>query len=161
MKTKNATCALLTAIADAVGPQEARQSHTNVDSMRIFPFDIQGAVRSEFIPQGKIVNKHYYVATLRPMRENVRRNRPENWNSWGSFRRYDNASAYSDSSVREFMAKGKTIIVPYPTFSPDLVPCLLSSPRTQYGVKLTFNNVKMIQGKSREALVEIHAVVFK
>lgn len=39
--------------------------------------------------------------------------------------------------MRAFMAKGKMIVVPYPTFSPDLVPCLLSSPRIQYGVKGT------------------------
>lgn len=103
--------------------------------MRISPFDIESAVRYEFIPQGQIVNKHYYIDTLRPMWENVRQNRPENWNSWDLFLRYDNASAYSHFSMRGFMAKGKTIIVPYLTFSPDLVPCLLSSPRTQYGVK--------------------------
>jgi hypothetical protein len=72
----------------------------------------QGAVHYEFVPQGQTVNKHYYVDNLWRLRENLRRNRPENWNSWDWFLRYDNASAYSALSMRAFMAKGKMIVVP-------------------------------------------------
>jgi hypothetical protein len=120
-------------------------------------------VHYEFVPQGQIVNKHYYVDSLRRLRENVRRNRPEDWNSWDYFLRYYTASVYSAFSMRAFMAKGKMIVVPYPTFSPDLVPCdFFLLPELNIALKGgRFNNVKMVQSKSREALVEFHTNVFR
>jgi transposase len=35
---------------------------------------------------------------------------------------HDNAPAYSSSLVRNFLAKNETMVVPQPTYSPDLAP---------------------------------------
>jgi hypothetical protein len=42
-------------------------------------FDIKGVVHFEFIPQDQTVKQAYYVEILKPLREAVRRKRPELW----------------------------------------------------------------------------------
>jgi hypothetical protein len=148
---------------NAVGPQKARQFHSNVENICVASFNIKGAVNYGSVPGGQTVNKHYYTDTLRHLREDLRRTRAQNLNSRDWVPQYDNSSTYSTFCMLAFMAKGKMIVVPYPTFSPDLVPCDVFLP-PKLNMALTgwwLNKVKMIQAKSQEALVEFHAIDFR
>lgn len=65
-------------------PKKPRQSRSKIKVMLIVFFDIRGVVHHEFVPTGQTVNKNYYLAVLKRLREKIRRNRPEMWknNSW-------------------------------------------------------------------------------
>jgi hypothetical protein len=54
-------------------PKKARQVRSNVKTMLMVFFDIQGLVHCEFVPVGQKVNKHYYKEVLLYLREKVRR----------------------------------------------------------------------------------------
>jgi len=42
-------------------------------------FDWQGVIHYEFIPHGQTINKEFYIAVLKRLREAVRQKRPELW----------------------------------------------------------------------------------
>jgi len=85
-------------------------------------FDWQGVIHYEFIPRGQTVNKEFYVAVLKHLREAVRRKRPQLWTSQRWVLHHDNAPAHSSFLVHNFLAKNETTIVPQPPCSPDLAP---------------------------------------
>ena len=82
-----------------------------------------GMVYHEFVPEGQTVNKEYYLAVLRRLREAIRRKRPDLWaeNSW--IFHHDNAPSHSSLIVTEFLAKHETKVIAQPPYSPDLAPC--------------------------------------
>jgi len=57
--------------------KKARQVRSNVKSMLIVFFDVQGTVHKEFVPPGQTVNGKYYCEVLKRLREGIRRKRPE------------------------------------------------------------------------------------
>jgi hypothetical protein len=59
---------------------------------------------------------------LRRMRENVRRKRPELWNSH-NWLHHDNAPAHMSLKNTEFMTNNNMVIFLHPPYSPDLAPC--------------------------------------
>jgi len=63
-----------------------------------------------------------YCEVLRPMRENVRRKRPEMWKNRDWLMHHDNAPAHTSLIVREFLTKNNMTTVPHPAYSPDLFP---------------------------------------
>jgi transposase len=52
----------------------------------------------------------------------VPRKRPQLWTNQSWVLHHDNAPAHSSFLVRNFLAKNETIVVPQPTYSPDLAP---------------------------------------
>jgi len=58
-------------------PKEARMSRSNMKVMLVVFFDWQGVIHYEFVPHGQTVNKEFYVAVLKCLREAVRRKRPQ------------------------------------------------------------------------------------
>ena len=104
-------------------PKKAHQVRSNVKVLLTVFFDYHGVVHQEFIPQGRTVNKEYYLEVMRRLREAIRKKRPELWknNSW--LLHHDNAPAHSSLLVRNFLVKNNTIIMPQPPYSPDLAPC--------------------------------------
>ena len=63
-----------------IAPTEGNSmSRSNVKVMLMVCFDWQGVIHYEFIPHGQTVNKEFYVAVLKRMREAVRRKRPQLW----------------------------------------------------------------------------------
>ena len=80
-------------------------------------------MHQKFLPQGRTVDKEYYLEVMHRLREAIRKKRPELWknNSW--LLHYDNAPAHSSLFVLNFLAKNNTIIMPQPPYSPDLAPC--------------------------------------
>ena len=62
-------------------PKKIRQVRSNVKTMLICFFDIQGIVHREFVPRGQTVNQEFYLGVLKRLRDRVRRTRPELWRS--------------------------------------------------------------------------------
>ena len=52
-------------------PKKARQVRSNVKTMLIVFFYVQGIVHQEFVPPGQTVNQESYLEVLRRLRENV------------------------------------------------------------------------------------------
>jgi len=45
------------------------------------------------------------------------------WSSGHWFLHHDNAPAHTTLSVQQFLAKNNMMVIPHPSYSPDLVPC--------------------------------------
>ncbi|UYV71883.1 hypothetical protein LAZ67_9000872 [Cordylochernes scorpioides] len=82
-----------------------------------------GVVHHEFLPQGRTVNKEYYLQVMRNLREAIRQKRPDLWKNKNWLLHHDNAPAHTSLLVRDFLAKTNTLMMPQPPYSPDLVPC--------------------------------------
>jgi len=53
-------------------PKKARQVESNIKTMLIAFFDIDGLVHHEFVPTGQTVNKEFYKAVLQRLRDAAR-----------------------------------------------------------------------------------------
>jgi hypothetical protein len=102
-------------------PKKARMSRSNMKVMLVF-FDWQGIIHHEFVPRGQTVDKEFYIAVLKRLREAVRRKKPQLWTNQSWVLHHDNAPAHSSFLVRNFLAKNKTTVVLQPPYSPDLAP---------------------------------------
>jgi len=87
----------------------------------VFFFDWQSIIHHEFVPRGQTVNKEFYVAVLKRLREAVRRKRPQLWTNQ-SWVLHHNARAHSSFLVRNFLVENETTVVPQPSYSPNLAP---------------------------------------
>jgi len=67
--------------------------------------DIRGIAHMEFVPPGRTVNGKVYCESLRRLRENVRRKRPEMWKNGNWLLHHDNAPAHTSLLVRECLKK--------------------------------------------------------
>ena len=113
----------------AANKKKACQVRSHVKVMLTVFFDSMGVVNHEFLPQGRTVNKEYYLEVTQRLREAVRKKRPDAWreNRWML---HDNAPSHSSYLVRDFLAKHATTVLPQPPYSPDLAPadfCFQSS----------------------------------
>ena len=61
--------------------KKVRQVKSNVKTMLIAFFDIDGLVHHEYVPRGQTVHKEFYKTVLQRLRDAVRRHRPEKWRS--------------------------------------------------------------------------------
>ncbi|UYV80207.1 hypothetical protein LAZ67_18002011 [Cordylochernes scorpioides] len=104
-------------------PKKARQVRSNVKVLLTLFFDCRGVVHHEFLPQGRTVNKEYYLQVTRNLREAIRQKRPDLWKNKNWLLHHDNAPAHTSLLVRDFMAKNNTLMMPQPPYSPDLAPC--------------------------------------
>jgi hypothetical protein len=85
-------------------------------------FDSEGVVHYEFLPQGRTVNKEYYLEVIQRLRETVRKKRPDAWRENRWMFQHDNTPSHSSFLVRDFLAKHATTVLPQPPYSPDLAP---------------------------------------
>ena len=84
--------------------------------------DQKGIVLKEFVPTGQRVNAAYYVEVLKPLWENVRRKRPDQWRNNTLLLHRDNAPAHAALLTRRFLTDNNMTVVPHPPYSPDLAP---------------------------------------
>ena len=101
-------------------PKKARMIQSNMKVMVVF-FDWHGVINYKFVPHGQTVNKEFYVAVLKCLREAVRQKRPQLWTNQSWVLHQDSAPAHS-FLVRKFRAKNEATVVPQPPYSPDLAP---------------------------------------
>jgi len=59
--------------ASSPRPKKARQVKSNVKTMLIAFFDIDGLVHHEYVPRGQMVNKEFYKTVLQHVHDAVRR----------------------------------------------------------------------------------------
>ena len=100
-------------------PKKAQMIRSNMKVMMAIFFNWQGVIHYEFVPRGQTVNKAFYLAVLKRLREAVCRKRPQLWTNQ-SWVLHHNAPAHSSFLVRNFLAKNETTVVPQPSYSPDL-----------------------------------------
>jgi len=104
-------------------PKKARHVKSNVKTMLMAFFDIDGLVHHEYVPRGQTVNKEFYKTVLQRPHDAVRRHRPEKWHSGNWILHHDNAPAHRAVTTNEFLAKHNIPSLPHPPYSPDLAPC--------------------------------------
>ncbi|UYV84670.1 hypothetical protein LAZ67_X003052 [Cordylochernes scorpioides] len=113
------------------GPHRMNIANEMLDSVRDEPNLLQrvitgdeaGVVHHEFLPQGRTVNKEYYLQVMRNLREAIRQKRPDLWKNKNWLLHHDNAPAHTSLLVCDFLAKNNTLMMPQPPYSPDLAPC--------------------------------------
>lgn len=125
--------------------------------------DYNGVVHHEFLPEGKTVNKEYYLGVMRRLREAIRRKRPELWaeNSW--ILHHDNAPSHNAIIIRNFFTKNATNTIQQPPNSPDLAPCdFFLFNRVKKPLRGTrFSSREEVMEKSQEALRDIPKTEYK
>ncbi|UYV62125.1 hypothetical protein LAZ67_1007912 [Cordylochernes scorpioides] len=104
-------------------PKKARQVRSNVKVLLTVFFDCRGVVHHKFLPQGRTVNKEYYLQVMRNLREAILQKRPDLWKNKNWLLHHDNAPAHTSLLVRDFLAKNNTLMMPQPPYSPELAPC--------------------------------------
>ena len=93
-------------------PKKARHVRSHVKVMLTVFFDSEVVVHYEFLPQGRTVNKEYYLDVMQRLHEEVRKKRPDasRVNRW--MLQHDNAPSHSSFFVRDFLAKHATTVLP-------------------------------------------------
>jgi hypothetical protein len=125
-------------------------------------FDWQGIIHHKFVPCGLTVNKEFYVAVLKHLREAVRRKRPQLWMNQSWVLHHDNAPAHS-FLMHNFLAKNEMTVVPQANYSPDLVPAdFFLFPKLKSTLKrLCFDTIDEIQKNSTNELFAILKEAFQ
>jgi len=109
--------------ASSPRPNKARQVKSNVRTMLIAFFDIDGLVHHEYVPRGQTVNKELYKTVLQCLQDAVHRHCLQKWRSRNWILHHDNAPAHRAVTTNEFLAKHNLLSLPHPPYSPDLAPC--------------------------------------
>jgi histone-lysine N-methyltransferase SETMAR len=101
---------------DTAMTQESSLFEITSETLLITFFIIKGVVHFEFIPQDQTVNQ-----ILEWLHEAVYRKRPELWPShW--ILHHDNAPAYKELSIKQFLTQKAITEMEHPPCSPDLAP---------------------------------------
>jgi hypothetical protein len=64
---------------NSLRPKKVCQVRSNVKSMLIVFFDIQGIVHKEFVPPGQTINGKFCCEILKQLREGIRHKCPDKW----------------------------------------------------------------------------------
>ncbi|UYV81250.1 hypothetical protein LAZ67_20000473 [Cordylochernes scorpioides] len=103
-------------------PKKARQVRSNVKVLLTVFFDCRGVVHHEFLPQGRTVNKEYYLQVMRNLRKAIRQKRPDLWKNKNWLLHHDNAPAHTSLLVRDLLAKNNTLMMPRSHRIPQIWP---------------------------------------
>ena len=100
-----------------------KEGRSNTKVMLLAFFDSESIVHHEYAPDGKTINREFYLEVLRRLRESVRRKRPEKWQNGDWILHHDNAPAHTSHLVHQSLAKHGTAQLQQPPYSPDLASC--------------------------------------
>ena len=144
-------------------PKKARMSQSNMKVMLVVFFDWQGAIHYEFVTCGQTVNKEFYVAVLKRLREAIRRKRPQLWTNQSWVLHHENAPAHLSFLARNFLVKNETTVAPQPPYSPDMAPAdFLLFPKLKSTLKgRRFDTSDEIQKNSTKELFAILKEAFQ
>ena len=143
--------------------KKAKMSKSKFKAMMIVFFDIRGIVYVHWVPEGQIINQHYYIEVLTVLRERVRKRRPDLWKTKSWKLHQDNAPAHSALSVKAFFAKYGITVLDHPPYSPDLAPCeFFLFPKVKSALKGTrFESVEAVKSKAAEIFNQLTEVDFQ
>ncbi|UYV68982.1 DDX55 [Cordylochernes scorpioides] len=141
--------------------KKARQVRSNVKVLLTVFFDFRGVVHHEFLPQGRTVNKEYYLQVMHNFREAIRQKFPDLWKNKNWLLHHDNAPAHTSLLVRDFLAKNNTLMMPQPPYSPNLAPCdFFLFPKLKRPMKgRRYATLDKIKTASKEELKKIFEVL--
>ncbi|GFU87827.1 putative mariner transposase [Trichonephila clavipes] len=107
--------------------------------------NIHGIVYLHWFPEDQSIH-HYSTHFLAELRERIRKNLLELKKGKSCVLHQDNAPADSALSVKRFLAKYSTLMLEYPSYSPDLVPCdFYLFPKVKSALKGTmFESAKVV-----------------
>ena len=144
-------------------PKKARKVRSHVKVMLTVFFDSEGVVHCEFLPQGRTVNKEYYLEVMQRLREAVRKKRPDAWRENRWMLQHDKAPSHSSFLVRDFLAKHATTVLPQPPYSPDPAPAdLFLFPNLKSTLKgCRFESIEAIKTNSLAHLGSIPKTAFQ
>ena len=133
-----------------------------MEVLLIVLFECNGAVHQEFLPQGRKINKEYYLEVMRRFREAFCQKRTKLWKSQSWIMHHDKAPAHTLILVREFLAKNKTVNMSQPLYSPDLISAhFLLFPKLKTPMKgKRFAAIEGINEKSEEYLLYIYIYIY-
>jgi hypothetical protein len=114
-----------------------------------FFFNVKKIVHHEFVPPTLWSS----LDVLRPLRENVQWKRPELWCNCNWLLQHDNVPTHTSLKNTDFVTN-IMVIVPNPSYSPDLAPCDFASfPKLKMKLKgRHFQTVSDIQSDSQAVL---------
>jgi hypothetical protein len=87
---------------------------SNVKSLLICFFDIDGIILKEFVPPGKTINVKFHGTVLRRLREDMRRKRPNKWHTNNWVLHHDNAPTHTTLAAQPFLATKNMTVIPHP-----------------------------------------------
>lgn len=120
-------------------------------------FDIRGIIHFEFLPEGRTMDKHYYLDVMKRLRDEICKKRPDLWkeNSW--ILHHENAASHNSIVVSEFLNRNATNRIEQPPFSPDLAPCdFFLFPKLKLALRKTiFKSIEEIEQKTTKELKAI------
>ncbi len=119
-KMKRSTSAWLR--SNECRPQKVSKDRYVRKVMLIVFWDSQGIVHREFVADGKGVNRHVYLQTMRNLREKLRRRRPNVWRRQSFWLHHDGAPAHRADLVMNYLRATNTKVLPHPPYLPDLAP---------------------------------------
>jgi hypothetical protein len=122
VQCRNESSIITVGVKNVVATKKTHQVHSHVKVMLTVFFNSEGVVHYEFLPQGRTVNKEFYLEVLQRLREAVRKKRPDVWRENRWMLQHDNAPSHSLFLVRDFLAKHATTVLPQPPYSPELAP---------------------------------------
>ncbi len=169
IETKQASCEWLPKGTKDLRPRKAMRQRADRKTMLTAFFDVRGVVLAEFLPPGETVDADSYIATLRRLRENIRRKRPQ---LWGQVRQgqprpfllhHDNASSHTAVPTLAFLGENDMEMLAHPPYSPDLAPCdFFLFPRMKNQLRgHRFRNIADLQTAVQRTLREILASDFE
>jgi histone-lysine N-methyltransferase SETMAR len=144
-------------------PKKARQVSSHFKVMLTVFFDSEGFVHYKFLPQGRTVNKEYYLEVMQSLCEAARKKRPDAWRENRWIPQHDNAPLHSSLPVRDFFAEHATTVLPHPPYSPDLAPAdFFLFPKLKSTLKgRRFESIDAIKTNSLAHLCSIHKTAFQ
>ena len=90
--------------------KKARKVQSNVKVLFTGFFDCNGVVHHEFLPQGRTVNKEYYLEAMWRLRQAILQKLVELWKNQSWILHHDNAPAVTSRLMCEFLTRNKTAI---------------------------------------------------
>ena len=93
--------------------EECTSSSVKCEDLAHCFLDCNGEVHHE-LPQGRTVNKEYYIEVMSRLCEAIRPKRTKLLKNQSWILHHDNASSHKSMLVHEFLAKNKTVIMPQP-----------------------------------------------
>ena len=79
--------------------KKAHQVRSNAKVLLTVFFDCNGMVHHEFLPQGRTVNKEYYLEVMCRLREAIRQKRTELWKNQSRILHHDNAQRHAQACM--------------------------------------------------------------
>lgn len=143
-------------------PRKAMKQRSEKKAMLTAFFDRQGIIHTEFKDPGVNVTKEAYCATLRRMKESLRRKWPNLWARDNQGKKsfllhQDNASPHTADLTMELLTSSGIDLLEHPPYSPDLAPCdFFLFPRLKRDLRgVRFRNIQEMQAGVNRVLCNV------